>query len=68
MTATQPSAPGQNAELDNLYSELGKLEEREFDAIECRRFDILRQVRIDQLPIKSAINNMEGVEIYDLTA
>ncbi len=68
MTATQPTTPGENATIDALFAQLGILEEREFDAIEFRRFDLLPEIRLAQIPIKREINKLEGFEIYDLSA
>jgi hypothetical protein len=68
MTATNLTCPGENADIDALFAQLGILEEREFDAIEFRRFDLLAEIRLAQIPIKREINKLEGFEIYDLTA
>ena len=67
MTAT-PIAPGENAKLDSLYEQLGLLEERECDACEFGRRDLLPEIRQAQIPFKRQINAIEGRNIYDVPA
>ena len=54
------------AEIETLYANLGELEQREFDAIEFRRLDLLPEIRLAQMPIKLAINAAEGFQVYRL--
>lgn len=63
----RPSLPGERPELDALYDdELAPLEQREADAIEYGRLDLLPGIRAAMLPIKAKINELEGIEIYPL--
>lgn len=59
-----PTPYGTNAELDELYSQLGEIEQREIDAIECGRLSLLPSIRAEQLPFKRQINAAEGCIIY----
>lgn len=56
----------ENPALDALYSELGLIEQREFDAIAFGRLDLLPTIREEMVPLKRRINAMEGMEIYDI--
>jgi hypothetical protein len=60
--------PSENLKLDTLYSELGVLEQREFDAIEFQRLDLLPAIRLSQIPLKLEINKLEGFEVYIIKA
>lgn len=55
---------GENAELENLYSQLSELDEKEIFALECGARDKLESIRKEMLPIKQRINELEGEEIY----
>lgn len=55
---------GNNQELDQLYADLGAIEEREIHAIEYGRLDLLPQIREEQIPFKRRINQIEGEIIY----
>ncbi len=63
-TTKQPTKPGEDTTLDALYSELGLIEQREIDAIEFGRRDLLPEIRKLMLPLKKRINEIEGIEIY----
>ena len=62
---TAPTPYGANPALDALYTELGDIEQREFDAIEFGRPDLLPSIRESMVPLKRRINAMEGFELYD---
>ena len=59
-----PTPYGANPELDELYAQLGLIEERETDAIMCGRLDLLPEIRAAQLPLKRQINAMDTCVIY----
>lgn len=59
-----PIPAGTNPELDELYTQLGAIEQRELDAIEFGSLDLLASIRAEQLPLKRQINAAEGCTIY----
>ena len=61
---SNPIPYGTDPELDALYAALGVIEEREIDAIEYGRLDLLPEIRREQLPLKARINATEGQPIY----
>ena len=67
-TTATPIALGVNDDLDALYEQLGLLEERECDACEFGRRDLLPEIRQAQIPFKRQINAIEGRNIYDVPA
>jgi hypothetical protein len=56
---------GQDQNLDDLYDQLGVIEQREIDAIHYGRLDLLPSIRAEQLPLKRRINDAEGCLIYE---
>ena len=55
---------GSSANLDELYAQLGELEQKEMDCISFGRLDLLADARKAMLPIKAQINKAEGFVIY----
>lgn len=53
-----------NAELNELYRQLGEIEEKESFCIEAGLFDHLPKIREQMIPLKRQINKLEGVVIY----
>jgi hypothetical protein len=64
MTTPTYSPPGQSADIEALYDALAPLEQREHDAIDYGRLDLLPEIRRSMLPIKAQINAAEGFPIY----
>lgn len=60
-----PIPYGTDPDLDAIYAELGIIEEREIDAINFGRLDLLPEIRKEQLPLKRRINDAEGCLIYE---
>jgi hypothetical protein len=63
---TNPTPYGENPALDALYDRLGVIEEKEIFCIEAGLIGRLPEVRESMLPLKRAINAIEGFELYDL--
>lgn len=53
-----------NAELDELYQQLGEIEEKEIFCTEAGLFDHIPRIRERMIPLKRQINKLEGVTMY----
>ncbi len=52
--------------LEKLYAELSELESKEIFLIEAGKMDKVEELRKEMDPLKRAINEAEGEEIYDI--